>query len=230
VIGVVIGHFNCINFLELSLKLLAIHEPNVKILVSDDGSRNPTYDIFGDNVGEKIKKICSEYENVTLDVNEKMLGHSKGDFEHLKKGLKWAKDNNLTYLCKLSQRCVINEKGLLTKFVSEMIRQKIGAYRYKSRLHSFFLLMQVDNFDSIIGEELINIKGINVEEKIALFIDRHEINVKYTTNKNILHRSISKSEDYENIIKQHNFIMEYNYPFYIHAPCKTFKQINEKKK
>jgi hypothetical protein len=221
-IGVVIGHFNCLNFLELSLELIRKHSPYVEVLVSDDISVSESYTVFGDNIQERLKELCSRYENVELSVNENRLGHFQGDFYHMRKGVEWANKNGLNYICKLSQRCVLDGKHFLLSKCNEMEEGELDVLFYKKTTHSFFLLFKVETIIKYIDDlDYSKLKGNMVEQKIDNFCVNNKFNIGFIDDDCVYHRLISKEEDYNRLCSENNIDRTILSDFSISRNCET---------
>lgn len=94
-IGMVIGSYNAVPHINLSLELAKRYYPKVKILISDDNSPKK----------EELISLSKKY-NCDYRSNKTQLGHHPGDLSHFKKGLKWAKENKLDFIFKLSRTFV----------------------------------------------------------------------------------------------------------------------------
>lgn len=92
-VGLVVGTFGSIAHIHLQLEMATREYPFAKILIIDDSS--PLQD--------NLRKLCQEYnaEFITSKVN---LGHMRGDVFIVSECLKWAKENNIPWVYKLSRR------------------------------------------------------------------------------------------------------------------------------
>jgi hypothetical protein len=111
--GVVIGHYNALAFLELNLRLIRQHCGDVPILISDDcspgfGQTPPRDSVFG-----RLLSLQSRYPDILVWPNVERIGHAGGDMAAIWKGIVWAKAMGLSFLAKLSQRCMIDRNAWL---------------------------------------------------------------------------------------------------------------------
>lgn len=117
-IGVVIGHFDSIDFLNLNLKLLRKHCGAFPLLVSDDCS--PGWNLNG-SCTPAIDEVLAE-NNAVAWTNQNRLGHVSGDLSALAKGILWAKAQDLEYLVKMSQRFIVDRPNWLAETVDFLRR------------------------------------------------------------------------------------------------------------
>lgn len=120
--GVVIGHYDGLAFLELNLRLIRQHCGDVPILVSDDCSpgfgQTPAHEsVFG-----QLLLLQERYPNVLVWSNVERIGHSGGDMASFWKGIVWAKAVGLSFVAKLSQRCMIDRNGWLNSACEQLRR------------------------------------------------------------------------------------------------------------
>jgi hypothetical protein len=94
-IGLVIGTYGSIPYIDLHLKNAAELYPDIPILVHDDSSE----DIIG------INDLCVKY-GADFSFNNKRMGHQRGDLFVFATGLLWAQRKRLDILVKMSRRWI----------------------------------------------------------------------------------------------------------------------------
>ncbi len=107
-VGVVLG---CYGFPKLTaLQVATIRRTcgPVPVLIADDGSGRDA----------EFEAIAADYPDVTFWPSEHRLGHYAGDLSVFSKGLQFAHNRGLRWLCKLSQRFVWTEPGWLASAVA----------------------------------------------------------------------------------------------------------------
>lgn len=94
--ALVIGSYNCPQFVELQIRMAKRNLPGVPILIADDCS--PCRKI--------LQKQCKRH-GVDYRSNPTSLGYHAGDIAILKMGIQWAEEKRLGLVVKVSQRfCV----------------------------------------------------------------------------------------------------------------------------
>ncbi len=125
--GVVVGHFNRVDFLELNLRAIRKHcGPDVPILVSDDCS-----DGFGptprpDSPFGRVLALAEEIPNVVVWPNVERIGHSGGDMAAFWKGIVWGQQCGLDVVFKLSQRYIIDHANWAAESASELLQSGLA--------------------------------------------------------------------------------------------------------
>jgi hypothetical protein len=66
--------------------------------------------------------LAEKYPDVTLRINDRRLGHYSGDLSAYWQGLRWARERNLDFLAKLSQRYLIDIPGWLEESCQRLAR------------------------------------------------------------------------------------------------------------
>lgn len=114
-IGLVIGTYGSVGHIHLQLENAKKNFPNIQILIIDDGS----------NKKNILKNLCQQY-NVQFLSNNINYGHMIGDVKVVYDGLKWAKENNISYIYKLSRRFIpiVN----LEKITNDIIKSEFATY------------------------------------------------------------------------------------------------------
>lgn len=95
-LGAVIGTYGTPQYIDVQLKSLRKVQGDIPILVIDDHS--PQW--------EEVA-ILSRKHKAEFIVNEARLNHWAGDLNVFRKGLIWAKENNIDLLLKLSRRRIV---------------------------------------------------------------------------------------------------------------------------
>jgi len=93
--GLVIGTYGSVPYIHLSLESRKKHYPNIPILVSDDCSPSQT----------QLKELCTTYGADFISNNSHMPDHY-GDLSAFVHGFRWAKENNISLLMKISRRFI----------------------------------------------------------------------------------------------------------------------------
>lgn len=107
--GIVIGHYNQPDFLELNIAAIRHHCGDVPILVSDDCSdgfgRTPqTGTLFWD-----VLAVTQRFKHVHIWPNPSRIGHTGGDMSAIWKAIIWGHHLEMDVVFKLSQRCIIDK-------------------------------------------------------------------------------------------------------------------------
>jgi hypothetical protein len=109
--GVVIGSYGMPGVVELSIAMIRKTCGEVPILIADDFT--PV------TMGRKrLLELPEKWPGVSLVITGENLGHAPGDIRAFRNGIKWAKENGIKYLCKLSQRFIFLQDNWL-KIVSD---------------------------------------------------------------------------------------------------------------
>ncbi len=99
-VGVVIGSYGYPALIELQILTIRKHCGPIPILISDD--RSPR------GRAEKIATLAVKYPGVDVEISPVRIGHAGGDMSAFYRGLYWAHRRRLTFLCKLSQRFIVD--------------------------------------------------------------------------------------------------------------------------
>ena len=94
-IGIVIGTFGSMEYIELHLATKLKLYPNIPIIVHDDCSQD----------GGKLFKLCEKY-GVDFYSSHKRLGWCSGDIHAFSIGLHWGRKKGLDILVKFSRRFI----------------------------------------------------------------------------------------------------------------------------
>jgi hypothetical protein len=80
---------------------------NIPVLIADDGS----------NQDAEFERVASMFSGAEFWPSDQRRGHYAGDLSVFSKGLQWAKNRNLKWLCKLSQRFIWTKRNWLSEAV-----------------------------------------------------------------------------------------------------------------
>jgi tetratricopeptide (TPR) repeat protein len=117
--GIVIGHFDSPDFVQLGLALIRKHCGDVPVLIADDCSPG-----FGEQPQGGFKQLLAIAKTdgtARVWSSQQRFGHVAGDLSALAKGLIWASQLKLNFLVKLSQRLIIDRQGWLEEAIQAMI-------------------------------------------------------------------------------------------------------------
>lgn len=220
--GIVIGHFNSLNFLELNLAAIRRYCPDVPILVSDDASNALTYK----SPPASVETIRHALENVIrrfkadLIVAKRRLGHQRGDWTSIANGMLWAHDRRLDILFKLSQRCIVNtpewpircarwmvdhDYDLLTPRI-DVPRNSLTTFLLGIRLNSRTRPLRMTPSAPRINMER---HIFTLARDLGLQIGEFDRSVY-----SILHRLISNESEFESLAAGFGDELRYDLPFY----------------
>jgi tetratricopeptide (TPR) repeat protein len=119
-VGIVVGHYDSPDFIQLNLAVLRKHcGNNLPILIADDctpGSIGGT----DENRNAVLSGLLSTDSAACIWTNQVRFGHVLGDLSVLAKGIMWASEMKLDVLFKLSQRLMIDRPHWITKAVSQL--------------------------------------------------------------------------------------------------------------
>jgi hypothetical protein len=119
--GVVIGHYNRPDFLELNLRAIRRDcGPSVPILVADDCSNGFDAEPDPDSLFGRVLRLADEIPQVAVWPNVQRIGHTGGDMAAFWKGLVWGKACQLDVVFKLSQRYIINRPDWVDQSAREL--------------------------------------------------------------------------------------------------------------
>lgn len=94
-VGLVIGTFAAVPYVHLQLEARKRYYPTIPVLVHDDGSPK----------AEEIARLCEQY-GADFEKNSPRFTMCKGDMSVFVGGIRWAKQNGIELLLKLSRRFV----------------------------------------------------------------------------------------------------------------------------
>lgn len=141
--GVVIGHYDMPDLIDLQIRVLRDTCGPVPVLVHDDHSPSQS----------RLRAICDRHNVEVVQSGLSNIGHAGGDLGAFYKGLVWAKKNGIEVLCKLSQRFIpirpdwLNEgaAALLTSGLSTLTDACIEG-RNALPLRTEAILLKVDRW------------------------------------------------------------------------------------
>lgn len=110
--GVVLSHYGMPKIIDLQIRLIRATCGDVPLLVHDDHSPN----------ADELKAICASHNVPVVQHGSSQLGHASGCVASVYQGLKWAKERELTVLCKLSQRFLVTRDNWLQKGASDLLK------------------------------------------------------------------------------------------------------------
>lgn len=135
---VAIGSYGQPSALELQAKTIRANCGDVPILVSDDHSEDYFRPEQGPEYGQRIKQrildVCEREGMIYRDTAPERIGHAGGDLGSFYHGLIHARNNDIEYVCKLSQRFIIDIPGWLEKTCRTM-RKYHGKYGTHTATH-----------------------------------------------------------------------------------------------
>jgi hypothetical protein len=223
-VNITISHYNCLDFLELSLNLIRNQYKKINILVSDDISNYLRYRKKEDrnnlcenletkeNIRKNIIELCNDFK-VNYVFNQRHLGHQKGALQSIKNALDFSKNNNKKISIILSQRCIVDYKGWVEECINDIeMNNDVLCHSINNKgMASYFLVF---NLESIYNKNLYDkiqfSKNKNLEGSIYKFIMDNNLNCKAVGFKNnILHRLKSSNYDYCNVVKKYGFFLKY---------------------
>jgi tetratricopeptide (TPR) repeat protein len=105
-VGIVIGHFDSPDFLELGLALLRKHCGDLPVLIADDCS--PGSEGTPEGGFKRLIDLAAADGTARIWSSQQRFGNVAGDLAALAKALIWASESKLNVLVKLSQRLIID--------------------------------------------------------------------------------------------------------------------------
>lgn len=178
-IGLVIGTYGGIPYIDLFLKIAQRLFPHIPVLVHDDSSTEP------------LESLVSQYSQEFITTNSRQ-GHGPGDVCVFVSGLKWAKDNKFDILVKMSRRFIplfdwtISFKALAyqTQFFTYSNECKYFHFPIRSEC----LGMHVNSWYNCNLQALV-IPNVDVEYNLHVFVKKlQELNCS-PINKNYVYRN-----------------------------------------
>ncbi len=131
--GIVIGSYEQPDFLRLNLAAIRRHCGDIPVLISDDRS---SFD-FGE--------FTDDHTNVVRP--EVRQGHYGGDLAAFRSGLRWAADQSVEVLYKLSQRFVIDLEGWDQTWGQMLVGSGYATLGRSCAFHSFRLRTEAVGLD-----------------------------------------------------------------------------------
>jgi len=214
--GIVIGHYNQPDFLELNIAAIRHHCGQVPILVSDDCS-----DGFGQTPKQttpfgRILRLAEQDRNVTVWPNVASIGHAGGDMSAFWKGLVWSRNMGFDILFKISQRLIFDVPDWVNKSAKELINsgQKTlgkGCTQdpWQIRTESVGMLVSAWSKPTILTH--LTPRPIQVPPEIVLYDDiRDRLNnslsrwslmsdSRYVRKEGVFFRATHSIQDYQNL-------------------------------
>lgn len=108
--GVVIGCYGLPKLAAIQVRMIRETCGDVPILIADDGS----------NRDNEFDQIVEQHPGVEFWPSDARLGHYAGDLSVVWKGLQFAHNRGVKWLCKLSQRFIWTETDWLRRAVDEL--------------------------------------------------------------------------------------------------------------
>ena len=148
-VGVVIGHFDQPDFLELNIRLIREHCGLCPILIADDCSdgSEPTPKPY--SVAGRLLQFAQLGAQVHLWPNAQRIGHAGGDLSAFWKGIIWARHHRIDVLAKLSQRLLIDIPDWLDDWAAKLIESNLAvagrgcsAHGWKVRTEAMLLRVE----------------------------------------------------------------------------------------
>ena len=214
--GIVIGHYNQPDFLELNIAAIRHHCGDVPILISDDCS-----DGFGqtprpDTIFGRILALAERDQNISVWPNVAPIGHAGGDMSAFWKGLVWARNLGLDILFKLSQRLIFDHPDWVNQSVRELVQSGARTFGkgctqdpWRLRTESVGILVQAWSKPSILTH--LTPRPIQVPPEIVLYDDVRDrlgnslanwslmADSRYVRKEDVLFRATHSASDYQNL-------------------------------
>ncbi|TXH18978.1 MAG: hypothetical protein E6R03_01245 [Hyphomicrobiaceae bacterium] len=135
---VAIGSWGQPSVIELQARAIrATCGADTPILVSDDHTETAYDATLGEERGRRLKarllEICERERLIYRDTADVPLGHIGGDLGAFYHGLNYARDSDIDYVCKLSQRFVVD----IPNWLAEVCRQ-MGKFGYNTASRGCF--------------------------------------------------------------------------------------------
>lgn len=137
---VAIGHFAQPSVIELQAEVIRANcGADTPIMVCDDFTETAHDESkgVGPERGQRLKdrllEICDRKKLIYRSSGDRRLGHIGGDLGPFWHGLHYARDNAIEYVCKLSQRLVIDRPNWLAELTRQM-----GKFQYATASRGCF--------------------------------------------------------------------------------------------
>lgn len=138
--GIVIGHYNQPDFLELNIAAIRHHCGDVPILVSDDCS-----DGFGStpksgSVFHRVLRMTERYTNVRVLPNVERIGHCGGDMACVWKAIYFGASLGADVVFKLSTRLIVDTPNWVKDTALSLMQSDYQVAGNKCQFHGFLRL------------------------------------------------------------------------------------------
>ena len=214
--GIVIGHYNQPDFLELNIAAIRHHCGDVPILVSDDcsdgfGQTPRSNTLFG-----RVLLLAEKDRNVTVWPNVSTIGHAGGDMSAFWKGLIWSRNLGFDVLFKISQRLIFDIPDWVRKSAKELINSGAKTLGkgctqdpWQLRTESVAMLVRPWSKPSILTH--LTPRPINVATELVLYDDVRDrlddsitkwslmADSRYERKEGVLFRATHSPSDYFNL-------------------------------
>jgi glycosyltransferase involved in cell wall biosynthesis len=131
--GIVIGTFGSPAYISLQLESIKRFTPNTNVLLHDDCSNNPRL------------KLIAEHYNIDFTSTSQHLQHRNGDARVFAAGLRWAQQNKLDYLVKISRR-FIPVKNWVSSFCEGFGHMTIAKINEMPQIQTQFIGLEVSKW------------------------------------------------------------------------------------
>lgn len=138
--GIVIGHYNQPDFLELNIAAIRHHCGDVPILVSDDCSDGFGQTPKAGSVFDRILRMTQQYANVRVLPNVERIGHCGGDMAAVWKAIYYGATLGTDVVFKLSTRLVVDTPNWVKETATRLMQSDHQVAGTKCGFHGFLRL------------------------------------------------------------------------------------------
>lgn len=175
--GIVIGHYNNPEALELNLAAIRHHCGNITVMISDDCSEG-----FGPIPSSTFSRVIElgEKYNALIWPNAGHLGHNGGDVSAFWKGVVWGKATQLDIVFKLSQRFIFDTPNWAYQW-AEILKNSPyatlghGCLKYNWKVRTEAMGFKVDAWSEpkLLSKLTPRSLGIYCEKLVELLLNDH---------------------------------------------------------